>query len=358
MNIRDVYSAKAIALVNTEVASNKIAYLGSGLFPAKKKMGLDLKWIKTSKGLPVSLAPSNFDAVSTLRSREGFKLTETEMAFFRESMLIKEADEQEIMRVQDSADPYASEVLSRIFDDANTLIDGANVVPERMIMQLLAPKDGHPKISIQANGVPYEYNYDPNNTYSSKNYAELSSSTDMWNDTENSDPLDDVSVALDAVEAETGERPSIMIISRKTMDYLKQNKKIRNAILAQNATANIFMNDNRVKEVFSNELGISVIVYSKQYKDETGKAQKFYPDGFATLIPTGALGNTWYGTTPEERTLMGNATADVSIVNTGVAVAVTVSNDPVQTKTTVSEIVLPSYERMDSTYVIKCYTGE
>ena len=358
MNIRDAYNASAIALVNTEVASNKIPYLGSGLFPAKKKMGLDLKWIKTSKGLPVSLAPSNFDAVSTLRSREGFKLTETEMAFFRESMLIKEADEQEMMRVQDSTDPYAAEVLSRIFDDANTLIDGANVVPERMIMQLLAPKDGHPKISIQANGVTYEYNYDPNNTYSSKNYAELSSSTDMWNDTENSDPLDDVSVALDAVETETGERPSIMIISRKTMDYLKQNKKIRNAILAQNATANIFMNDNRVKEVFSNELGISVIVYSKQYKDETGKAQKFYPDGFATLIPTGALGNTWYGTTPEERTLMGNATADVSIVNTGVAVAVTVSNDPVQTKTTVSEIVLPSYERMDSTYVIKCYTGE
>lgn len=358
MNIRDAYNASAIALVNTEVASNKKPYLGSGLFPAKKKMGLDLKWIKTSKGLPVSLAPSNFDAVSTLRSREGFKLTETEMAFFRESILIKEADEQEMMRVQDSTDPYAAEVLSRIFDDANTLIDGANVVPERMIMQLLTPKDGHPKISIQANGVTYEYNYDPNNTYSSKNYAELSSSTDMWNDTENSDPLDDVSVALDAVEAETGERPSIMIISRKTMDYLKQNKKIRNAILAQNATANIFMNDNRVKEVFSNELGISVIVYSKQYKDETGKAQKFYPDGFATLIPTGALGNTWYGTTPEERTLMGNATADVSIVNTGVAVAVTVSNDPVQTKTTVSEIVLPSYERMDSTYVIKCYTEE
>ena len=358
MNIRDAYNASAIALVNAEVASNKIPYLGSGLFPAKKKMGLDLKWIKTSKGLPVSLAPSNFDAVSTLRSREGFKLTETEMAFFRESMLIKEADDQEMMRVQDSTDPYAAEVLYRIFDDANTLIDGANVVPEIIIMQLLAPKDVHPKISIQSNGVTYEYNYDPNNTYSSKNYAALSSSTDMWNDTENSDPLDDVSVALDAVEAETGERPSIMIISRKTMDYLKQNKKIRNAILAQNATANIFMNDNRVKEVFSNELGISVIVYSKQYKDETGKAQKFYPDGFATLIPTGALGNTWYGTTPEERTLMGNATADVSIVNTGVAVAVTVSNDPVQTKTTVSEIVLPSYERMDSTYVIKCYTGE
>jgi hypothetical protein len=355
MNIRDAYTSKAIALVNAEVASNRIAYLGAGLFPAKKKMGLDLKWIKTSKGLPVSLAPSNFDAVSTLRSREGFKLTETEMAFFRESMLVKEADEQEIMRVKDSTDPYAAEVLSRIFDDANTLVDGANVVPERMIMQLLAPSDGSPKISIEANGVTYAYNYDPNGTYKTKNFASLTTDTDKWSDTTNSDPMDDIATALDAVEAETGERPSIMIVSRKTMDYLKQNAKIKSAILAQNTTATVFMNDNRVKEVFSNELGIRIIVYSKQYKKEDGTAAKFYPDGFATLIPDGALGSTWYGTTPEERTLMGSGEADVSIVNTGVAVSVTTTSDPVHTKTTVSEIVLPSYERMDSTYVIKCY---
>ena len=114
MNIRDAYSSKAIALRHTEVASNKQAYLGKGLFPAKKKTGLDLKWIKTSKGLPVSLKPSAFDTVSTIRSREGFKMTETEMAFFKESMLIKENDEQEIMRIKDSTDPFAQEVLDRI----------------------------------------------------------------------------------------------------------------------------------------------------------------------------------------------------------------------------------------------------
>ncbi len=355
MNIRDVYNAKAIALVQTEVASNRIPYLGEGLFPAKKKMGLDLKWVKTSKGLPVSLAPSNFDANSTIRSREGFIVKETEMPFFRESMIVKEIDEQEIMRVQDSSDPYAADVLSRIFDDANTLIEGANVVPERMIMQLLSPADGSPKIFIEANGVTYGFNYDQDGEYKKTNFAELTETTDKWSDTENSDPLDDVSVGLDSVEAKTGERPSILIVSRKTMDYLKQNKKIKSAILAQNVTANIFMNDNRVKEIFSAELGVNIIVYSKQYKNEEGTVAKFYPDGFATLIPNGALGNTWYGTTPEERTLMGSKEADVSIVNTGVAVSVIVTSDPVHTKTTASEIVLPSYERMDSVFVIKCY---
>ena len=35
------------------------------------------------------------------------------------------------------------------------------------------------------------------------------------------------------------------------------------------------------------------------------------------------------------------------------ALAITVTNDPVNTKTTVSEILLPSYERMAETYVLK-----
>ncbi|WP_310604878.1 major capsid protein [Anaerosporobacter sp.] len=355
MNIRDVYSASAIAINHTEVASNAVPYLGVGLFPAKKKMGLDLKWIKTSKGLPVSLSPSNFDAKSTIRSRSGFKIDNTEMAFFRESMLIKERDEQEVMRVQDSSDPYAADVLSRIYDDANELIAAADVVPERMIMQLLSPSDGHPSISISANGATYVYNYDPNNEYSANNFLSINTSTDKWDAVATSDPVSDVSASIDLVEGNTGSKPEYLIVSKKTMSLLKQNAKVKSCILAQNTTANVMITDARVKELFKTELGVNIIVYSKQYKKEDGTVAKFYPDGFATLVPSGALGNTWYGTTPEERTLMGSGEADVSIVNTGVAVAVTVTSDPVQTKTTVSEIVLPSFERMDETYVIKCY---
>lgn len=352
MNIREAYSSKAIAIRHNEVASNKQAYLGKGLFPSKKKTGLDLKWIKTSKGLPVSLAPSAFDTKSTIRSREGFKMTETEMAFFKESMLIKENDEQEIMRIQDSTDPFAREVLDRIYDDAETLLEGAEVVPERMRMQLLSAEDGHPGISISADGVNYVYNYDPDGSYEANNFTELVG-TDMWSDTVNSNPIQDVMDAQDAVEAKTGTRPSILLISKQTMNYLKQNVKVRDYTLSQNVTANIIMTDNRVKETFSTELGVTIIVYSKQYKDENGIVKKFYPDGMATLIPDGALGNTWFGMTPEERTLLGRPDADVAIVDGGVAVSVTVTEDPVQTKTTVSEIVLPSFEMMDCTYTLK-----
>lgn len=355
MKIRDIFSAAAIAIRHATTASNKQAYLGKGFFPNKKKMGLDLKWIKTSKGLPVSLMPSNFDAKSTLRSRSGFTMDETEMAFFRESIKVKEADEQEIMRLQDSTDPYAKEVIDRIYNDAEALIDGAEVVAERMRMQLLAAADGSPKIAIQANGVNYAYNYDPNGTYKTNNFMELSG-TSMWSDTENSDPLADVEEAQGAIEDLTGETPSIMIVSKKTMNYLKKNKTIKNAIVSKSDSPVVFVTEKKIKALFSEELGVSIIVYKKKFKDEAGTATQFYPDGFATLVPEGPLGNTWYGCTPEERTGMAKADADVKLIgDTGITVMVTSDHDPEETKTTVSEIVLPSFERMDDTYQIKCY---
>lgn len=354
MRITDVYNSKAVAIVQNEVASNAIPYLGEGLFPSKKKMGLDLKWIKTSKGLPVSLAPSAFDTVSTIRSREGFKLENTEMAYFKESMLVKEQDRQDMMRVQDSADPYAQEVLSHIFDDANTLIAGAKVVAERMRMSLLANANGHPSISIVANGATYEYNYDKDNEYAQNNFTDVGAvqATNYWTDINNSDPMADIADAQDAVEAKTGSRPTVLLISKATMNLLKKNAKIKNYILAQNTTATVMVTDERVKNILTSELGVTVVVYTKLYKDEAGTVKKFYPDGMATLLPTGSLGNTWFGVTPEEATLMEDSTYDCTVVD-NIAVTVTNSVDPVQTKTIASEIVLPSFERSQETFMLK-----
>lgn len=356
MRITELVTAKSIAANYNEVASNRIPYLGEGLFPAKKKLGLDLSWLISSKGLPISLAPSNFDAKSTLRAREGFEKESTQMAFFRESMLVKEKDEQEIMRVQEASDPYAFEIVSRVYDDVATLVDGAMVVPERMRMSLLAPVNaGHPGITIASDNKQYTYNYDPDGKYAANNYTVLSSTTDKWNDAANSDPLGDISEAADKLEEATGVRPAYAIVSKATMNHIVSNAKVQGAILAKNPAASVYMTAALVNQLFKDVVGVEFIVYNKMYKDESGVARKFYPDGFCTLIPEGALGSTWYGTTPEERTLMGNPAANVSLVNTGVAVTVTVTEDPVNTKTTVSEIVLPSYERMFETYVIKAY---
>lgn len=350
MKLSDVFNAKAIAYNYSEAGSNAIPYLGEGLFPAEKKAGLDLKWVKGHKGLPVSLAPSNFDTKSKFRDRVGVTKNETEMPFFRESMLVKEQDEQEILRVQDSNDPYAVQVLNNIFNDTQTLVDGAKVVPERMRMQLLAPLDGKVGINISANGTNYTYNYDPDGSWKANHYAKIVTEADKWSASATCDPVKNLEDAMDAQEAESGERPAIILMSKATFNMIKASKKVQSGVLAQNTTANVNYTSARVKSYLEEELNVSVAVYNKMFKDETGTAKKFYPDNIVMLLPSGALGKTWFGTTPEERTLKSRTDADVSLVETGISVAVTITDDPVNTKTTVSEIVLPSFERMDECY--------
>lgn len=353
MKLTDVFTAKAIAANWTEAASNKQEYLGAGFFPAKKKAGLDLKWFKGHRGLAVSLMPSNFDAKSTFRDRVGISVAETKMPFFRESMLVKEEDEQEIMRCKDSNDPYAAAILDHIFDDTRTLIDGANVVPERMRMQLLAPLEGNMGIEIAANGVNYAYNYDPEGTWKAEHYMKIASAEDMWNAPETCDPLADIEAALDAQEGAAGNRPEILLMSKATFKMLKDSKRVQSGVLAQNVTANVFYTDALVQKFVEEALNIRIIIYTKKYKDEAGTTRAFFPDNIIMMLPNGELGDTWYGTTPEERTLAGSGEAKVQVVNTGVAVAVTITSDPVNTKTTASEIVLPSFQRMDECYALQ-----
>ena len=355
MNVSELYSARSVAAHWTEAASNRIPYLGANWFPSRKKQGIDIKDIRAHKGLAVSLAPSNFDATSTLRAREGFRVEEKEMAFFRESMLLKERDEQDIARIVDADDPYAADVMSRIYDDADTLLAGAEVVAERMRMQLLCPDvDGSPRILIASDNKQYSYNYDIDGSYATNNYKAMSG-TSMWTDATNADPLADLETAINAAVENTGTRPVIALMNTATFNAMKKSEKVKSAVLAQNITANVYMNSTRVKELVKNELGLTIIIYDKQFKDEAGVVTKFYKDGFVALLPEGELGTTWYGVTPEERTLNGKTDANVSIIGEGVAVVVKITEDPVNTKTTVSEIVLPSFERMEETYVLKVF---
>lgn len=352
MDLREIFTPAAVAANWTEVASNQIPYLGATLFPARKKAGLDLSWLKGSRGLPVSLMPSAFDAKATLRDRIGFDKLETEMPFFREGFKIKERDRQEMLRVQETTDPYAAEVIARIFDDARNLIDGANVVPERMIMQLLFPVDGAVGISIKANGVDYTYNYDSDGSWKTSNYTALTT-TSLWTAPTTADPFAAFKTVKDAIRAKTGDELTVAIMNTYTFNLMTATNAMKNRYLSTSGISLGYLTDAEAKAVVQGTSGLQVAVYDKQYKDESGVAHSFVPDGYVCLIPSGNLGNTWYGTTPEEADLQGSNSAEVSIVNTGVAITRDIQNHPVNINTFASEIVLPSYERMDSVGVLK-----
>lgn len=349
---RKLVQPKVLSAVWKESVSNKIPYLGETLFPSKQKAGLDLKWIKGFKGLPISLMPSAFDAKATFRGREGVKMLETEMPFFREGFKIKEKDRQEILRIKEKNDPYLTDALNRVYDDANNLLEGALVVPERMIMQLLFPENGDVGITIEANGVSYTYDYDPGDAWKTTNYLTVADDY-TWDKTAAADPLGDIQRAQDKIKEQGGEGVYIAM-NNNTFKLFRAIKQIKDLFLTINGQAVGVLTDPQIVNVLKSVLNLrGIIVYDKQYKDESGVTHKFVPDNYVAVLPDGALGNTWRGTTPEEADLMGSGKADVVIVNNGIALTQILDEHPVNLNTFASEIVLPSYERMNEVALIK-----
>ena len=352
MNLRDFFTAEAIAANWTEASAGQTPYLGAGLFPARKKAGLDLTWLKGSKGLPVSLAPSPFDAKAPLRSRIGFEKLEAEMPFFREGFRLTERDRQELLRSADASDPYARAMIEHIFDDVYELINAANVVPERMICQLLFPADGNVGISIQANGVDYTYNYDAEGTWKENNFMALTGNQ-LWSAATTADPFANFKTAMDAARVRTGTELTTAVMNTNTFNLMAKTNALKERFLSASGAARAFLSDDEVRAVVKNTSRLQIALYDRMYRDEDRAAHAFVPDGYVCLIPDGALGATWYGTTPEEADLAASGSADVAIVNTGVAISRVVEEHPVNINTFASEIVLPSYERMDEVVVMK-----
>lgn len=354
--LNEIFTSYTISVYfnNYVETRGKEPYLGTGLFPKVKTSKNTMKQIKGSRGLPVSLTPSNYDALATLRNRIGFKELEHDMPFFRESYLIKEKDAQDYenyMNANDSS--IARSVLNQIMLGPVDLIDGANVVPERMIWQLLMPIDGSPKISINSNGVAYDYNYDVLGEYKKNNFLEITTAADKWTDKENSNPYLDLRKAKKLHKERYGIDLTAALMNEETFQLIVENKNIRSYLLTQNIVPNILVDDELVLNFIKSKLKIKIYPYDKMYRDESGASKKFAIDNMVTLLPSmSPLGQTQYGKTPEERSGSANG-ASLSVVDTGVSVYTFSTLHPIVNQCIVSEVVLPSYEQMDDTFVLK-----
>lgn len=359
MYITEVFDASAIATYMTEAYSNRIPFLGEAYFPNRKKMGIDIKWYKTHKGLGVALKPSNYDAIPTIRPRGEAQVTKESLPIFRESMIIKEHDLIEISRIQESSDPYLQPVIDSMYDDVAVLVEGAEITAERMRMNLLAPTGGNMKIVVpMADNTTATYSYDEDGSWKSKNYLALTG-TDTWDNAKTATPLSDIRKATQYLSS-IGVTATTILGNSTTFDYLLENEQVKNALISITGQTVNFIDETTVEEVLRRKMRLEWIAYDKMFEDYDGTQKKFYPDDYVTILGSGQLGNTWRGTTPEELTTIGNfmdipqAPVDITVLESGIAVAVQNEYKPSFTvTTTASQIVLPSFEGMDSIFVIK-----
>ena len=340
MTIFDLMQARELAAYWIELLQDEGPYPCEELFPADKKRGLSLSWRKGAKGLPVVLNTSAFDAAAVPRGRIGFSKLSTEMPYFKESTYIDEELRQELNMVLETGNAaYIDAVMIRVFDDELRLLRGARASRERMRMMALTTGI----VAMANNGQTFTYNYGVTH----KGNAAVS-----WSNMENADPIEDIRAAKEEIEQETGSTITRAMCDGQTWRYLRNNKKIKNDIYARQSHIGAVTN-NQLREYIADQLdGLVIAVNDKRYVDESGVTQKFMPEDTFVMFPSGPLGKTWFGTTPSESDLMSSGVANVSIVETGVAITTIKKADPVQVETIVSMICLPSFEQADNVYII------
>ena len=341
-NFLDYITARAQGLFWNELKAkeSEVPFLGDELFPARKKIGLGLEWIKGANQAAVVLHLSAFDAKVLKRNRIGFKTMSAKMPFFKDSLDIDEELRQKLLMLGESQVQYIQEVIRKIFDDNATLLKSAKATVERMRMQLITTGT----IAIANNGQEYLYDY-------GMEAHQKRTVSKSWADP-SADIIADIQEYQDAIIAKTGVKPTRLVMRTSMFRNIMKNNNIKNAVYVF-GQGNVNVSEGAVKAYLAEQLGITGIALNdKFYVDEDGKTQYYIPSDVVVMLPEGTIGNTWYGTTPEEADLLASKKADVYVVDTGVAITVTEETDPVRKVTKVSEIVLPSAENIDKVVVI------
>lgn len=340
MSIFDFVKSQELVAYWETLSQDREPYIGEELFPAQKKLGLDLKWIKGSKGLPIVLKTSAFDVEAVPRDRIGFDKLYAEMPFFKESMYIDEELRQQLNMVLETGNQaYIDSVINRVFDDEMSLLEGASAARERMRMMALTTG----VVAMKSNGQAFSFDYGLPAEHKSQ-------VTTSWSNPD-ATIVEDIRTALDKIQDDTGVRPNRAICNRKTWGYILNNNAIKKSVYVLTNGIGV-LNDARLKQYLMDELDLEVVVNDKRYKDEKKATKKYVPDDVFTMFPAGTLGSTWFGTTPEESDLMGNRSTNVSITDTGVAVTTMMKEDPVNVETKVTMICLPSFEAADQVYIL------
>lgn len=340
MSIFDIVVSGEIVAYWELKTQDRAPYLGEELWPDDKKLGLKLEWLKGSNGVPVVLKPSAYDVKANPRPRIGFEKLSANMPFFKESKYIDEELRQQLNMVIETGNRAIIDAITmQIFNDEVDLLEGAAAQRERMRMMALTTGT----ITIEGNGQIYDYDYGMPSGHKV-------TVTKSWSDP-TAPILSDIRAGIDKIVEDTGVTVERAVCSSKVFGYFRTNNEIKQSITPL-TDGQGFISDSKIKAFLSDELGLTVVTNDKKYVDEDGVTQRYVPEDVFVMFPSGELGKTWFGTTPEESDLLNSNVANVSITDTGVAVTTIQVADPVNVETKVTQICLPDFPTADQIYIL------
>lgn len=340
LTIYDYLTSKRLALYWEDLAAEQQPYKLEEYFPNEQKLGMTIEWLRGANGVPKVLKLSALDVEAIPRQRIGFDHYMAQMPFFKESKFVDETMRQQLNLVLESGNEQTIMlIMDRIFNDEMELLQAAAAQRERMRAMLLTSG----VISVVSNGQRYDYDYQMPEDH--KITVKKS-----WSDPE-ANIIQDIRDGIDKIVEDTGVTVTKAITSSKVLGYIRKNKLIKDTLIVLTQGSG-YVSDNRIISYMQDELGIAVETYDSRYVDEKGITQRFIDDDLFIMFPDSRLGTTWFGTTPEQSDLMSSGVANVSVVDTGVAITTMQKVDPVTVETKVTMVCMPDFPTADQVLVM------
>ncbi|GAA0076187.1 major capsid protein [Clostridium sp. CTA-5] len=344
MKLNDFINSQAIALYMKELPAENT--IDRSLFPDRKVTGTKLEQAKGAKRKAVALRQSTFDVAAKMRALNA-KVTvkSTEIPFFKEAIGIDETTRREIINAMNANNQnLVDAVLDQVYEGQVNLIRGAEIVAKKMRASVIqngllnfTSKDGDIVVDY---GVP-------------SNHKVVLTADAKWTNPA-ADIVGDVKKFQKSITDDHYAKPTILLLTESTFDKtFLINTVITNHIKNSNLNTSLILSQANYLQFAKEVLGLTVIfLEDTTYIPEEGENPvPYYENGKITLMSGATLGDTVYGTTPEEYDKQsGSGKLDTTMVGTGVAVTTMVKEDPVTVDTKVSVMPIVSFDRADEVF--------
>lgn len=361
MPFSEYFNARELGDYAEAILAQKGQMLWNQLFPAQSYPSLDIHWIKAKNNNLKPLRAAALGEKAARRSPSGFQSIQSELPFFRESMVVDERQRQEICNalvLYKDKPEILDEILRTLYEDHSQLIWGAHANCDIMVGSLIT--SGKITFSSDVNDGRtnnYVYDYDLDGTWAENNILQLTSGQ-YWNaaNASTNDPLDDLLSAIED-QKERGWVTSKILMNTATFRGLCKSESLTKAI----APLGGVVRRTQVQELIEDETKCGITIYDRLIETGAGVLENVIPDGKVCLLPEGQLGRMCFAATPEAYNLQLGKTEprkDIAVMQNGVTILTKAEDNPVDYETIVSATMLPSYPMMDAVYVLNVLEPE
>lgn len=344
-NIYDLVTAPILATEWNERIRERQPFYGESIFPAVKQLSNEFDIIKGGVQTPKVLNLSAYDAKAIPVEREGFEKIHTEIPFFKNFKSIQEKERREIQNVAASAgkEQILSILLNNVYNDEFNLINMAHSTLE--YMRMMALTEGTISFSNNGTAVAIDYGLGAD--------QKITKDSGKWTATTTADPIADIISWQEKIATKTGVTPNTVLMNTATFAAMRKTDAVKNAVYVF-GNGKVTPSAGAVKQLVLDETGCELIIYDKGVTINK-TFTKFVEDGKVVLYDRNNVGKTVFSVTPEESDLMTGTDASVAVVDTGITITTTKETDPVNVKTKVSMVALPSLEGADYIIQAKVY---